>query len=116
MGIVRDVTIRQSGLFTVRNAHRVTTLNPALTQPDLGATVASTVSDTAHERFGIRSVTSALNASGARTYTVNGRPLLIRGGGWAPDLLLRWDQGYVRDRLGYALDLGLNTIRLEGHI
>jgi exo-1,4-beta-D-glucosaminidase len=61
-------------------------------------------------------VTSALNSSGARSYTINGRPLLIKGGGWAPDLLLRWDPTYVSDRLKYALDLGLNTIRLEGHL
>src|SRR5262249_36661144 len=42
--------------------------------------------------------------------------LLIRGGGWSPDLFLRWDRTSVADRLRYALDLGLNTIRLEGHI
>ena len=30
--------------------------------------------------------------------------------------ILRWDRTYVEDRLKYALDLGLNTIRLEGHI
>ena len=88
----------------------------ALYDLDLTATVNGTASDAAHDRFGVRSVTSALNSSGARTYTVNGRPLLIKGGGWAPDLLLRWDPTYVSDRLKYALDLGLNTIRLEGHI
>lgn len=83
---------------------------------DLSATVGGAVSDTAHDRFGIRSVASSLNAAGARTYTINGRPLLIKGGGWSPDLLLRWDAQYVADRLQYALDLGLNTIRLEGHL
>ncbi|MFI6071426.1 glycosyl hydrolase 2 galactose-binding domain-containing protein [Actinoplanes sp. NPDC051343] len=89
---------------------------PTLNDLDLSATVNQAVSDTAHERFGIRSVASALNAAGARTYTINGRPLLIKGGGWAPDLFLRWDTQYAADRLQYALDLGLNTIRLEGHI
>ena len=89
---------------------------PALDDLDLSAAVNGAVSDTAHDRFGIRSVASSLNAAGARTYTVNGRPLLIKGGGWAPDLLLRWDTRYAADRLRYALDLGLNTIRLEGHI
>lgn len=82
----------------------------------LSASVAGALSDTAHERFGIRDVRSSLNASGARTYTINGRPLLIRGGGWSPDLFLRWDATYVSDRLRYALDLGMNTIRLEGHL
>ncbi|MFI1171083.1 glycoside hydrolase family 2 protein [Streptomyces melanogenes] len=83
---------------------------------DLTASVSGTPSDTAHESFGIRDVKAPLNADGARQYSVNGRPLLIKGGGWSPDEYLRWDRTYVEDRLKYALDLGLNTIRLEGHI
>ncbi|MFI1328715.1 glycosyl hydrolase 2 galactose-binding domain-containing protein [Streptomyces sp. NPDC020845] len=83
---------------------------------DLTATVSGTASDTAHETFGIRDVKAPLNADGARQYSVNGRPLLIKAGGWSPDVFLRWDARYVEDRLKYALDLGLNTIRLEGHI
>ncbi len=82
---------------------------------DLTATVNSATSDVVHERFGVRDLKSSLKGN-SRTYTINGRPLLIRGAGWAPDLFLRWDPTYVADRLKYALDLGLNTIRLEGHI
>ncbi|MFI9248490.1 glycosyl hydrolase 2 galactose-binding domain-containing protein [Streptomyces sp. NPDC053069] len=83
---------------------------------DLTASVAGTTSDTAHETFGIRDVRAPLNADGAREYRINGRRLLIKGGGWSPDEFLRWDRTYVEDRLKYALDLGLNTIRLEGHL
>ncbi|MGW2816835.1 glycosyl hydrolase 2 galactose-binding domain-containing protein [Streptomyces sp. NPDC001415] len=83
---------------------------------NLTASVSATPSDTAHESFGIRDVKAPLNSDGARQYSVNGRPLLIKGGGWSPDEYLRWDRTYVEDRLTYALDLGLNTIRLEGHI
>ncbi|MGW1964498.1 glycoside hydrolase family 2 protein [Streptomyces sp. NPDC001935] len=83
---------------------------------DLTASVAGTVSDTAHETFGVRDVKAPLNSDGARQYRVNGRRLLIKGGGWSPDEFLRWDRGYVEDRLRYVLDLGLNTVRLEGHI
>lgn len=83
---------------------------------DLTASVGGTASDTAHENFGIREVKAPLNSDGARQYSVNGRKLLIKGGGWSPDEFLRWDRTYVEDRLKYALDLGLNTIRLEGHI
>ncbi|MEU1404659.1 sugar-binding domain-containing protein [Streptomyces sp. NPDC005728] len=83
---------------------------------DLTTSVSGTVSDTAHERFGIRDVQAPLNSDGARQYRINGRKLLIKGGGWSPDEFLRWDSTYVEDRLKYALDLGLNTIRLEGHI
>ncbi|MEU9479380.1 exo-beta-D-glucosaminidase [Streptomyces sp. NPDC048191] len=83
---------------------------------DLTASVAGTTSDTAHESFGIRDVRAPLDAGGARQYRINGRRLLIKGGGWSPDEFLRWDRTYVEDRLKYALDLGLNTIRLEGHL
>ncbi|WP_405147444.1 discoidin domain-containing protein [Sphaerisporangium sp. NBC_01403] len=83
---------------------------------DLTATAGGSASDTAHTRFGIRTVTSSLDGSGHRLYKVNGRPLLIRGGGWSPDLFLRWDPAYAQDKLRYVRDLGLNTIRLEGHL
>ncbi|MEV6836606.1 exo-beta-D-glucosaminidase [Streptomyces sp. NPDC051133] len=83
---------------------------------DLTATVAGTTSDTAHTAFGIRDVRAPLNSDGARQYRINGRPLLVRGGGWSPDEFLRWDRSYAEDRLKYAVDLGLNTIRLEGHL
>ncbi|MGW3662465.1 glycoside hydrolase family 2 protein [Streptomyces sp. NPDC005141] len=83
---------------------------------DLTVSVAGAPSDTAHEDFGIRRVKAPLNSDGARQYSVNGRRLLIKGGGWSPDEFLRWDREYVEDRLKYALDLGLNTVRLEGHI
>ncbi|MEU6666762.1 sugar-binding domain-containing protein [Streptomyces sp. NPDC046727] len=83
---------------------------------DLTATVDGEVSDTAHQTFGIRDVQAPLNSDGARQYWINGRKLLVRGGGWSPDEFLRWDRGYVEDRLKYAVDLGLNTLRLEGHL
>ncbi|MDF9811253.1 sugar-binding domain-containing protein [Streptomyces sp. SPB162] len=82
----------------------------------LTATVAGTASDSVRESFGIRDVKAPVNGDGARQYSVNGRKLLIKGGGWSPDVFLRWDRTYTEDRLRYALDLGLNTIRLEGHI
>lgn len=83
---------------------------------DVSADVAGAVSDLAHESFGIRDVRAPLNAGGARAYSINGRPLLIRGAGWSPDLFLRWDARYVEDKLRYVRDLGLNTVRLEGHL
>jgi exo-1,4-beta-D-glucosaminidase len=88
----------------------------ALYTLDLSAAVAGTESDTAHSTFGVREVKATLNSSGGRSYTINGRPLLVRGGGWSPDLFLRWDETYAADKLQYVKDLGLNTVRLEGHI
>ncbi|MFE2143070.1 exo-beta-D-glucosaminidase [Streptomyces sp. NPDC059456] len=92
-------------------------LDLTVTVPAAGAGSGSgAVSDRARHGFGIRSVQAPLNEDGARQYSVNGKPLLIRGAGWSPDELLRWDPVYTEDRLAYARDLGLNTLRLEGHL
>lgn len=42
------------------------------------------VSDRSRHGFGIRNVQAPLNQDGARQYSVNGRPLLVRGAGWSP--------------------------------
>jgi exo-1,4-beta-D-glucosaminidase len=83
---------------------------------DLSASVGGTASDSSHSTFGVREVKAPKNSSGGRSYTINGRPLLIKGGGYSPDLFLRWNQQYAADKLAYVKDLGLNTVRLEGHI
>ena len=47
------------------------------------------VSDRQQVRFGIQQMTSELTDKGHRLFKVNGKPILIRGGGWASDMLLR---------------------------
>ncbi|HET6552665.1 MAG TPA: glycoside hydrolase family 2 TIM barrel-domain containing protein, partial [Dyella sp.] len=66
--------------------------------------------------FGIRSVSSNLTKQGYRQFFVNGKPLLIRGGGWAPDMFLRDDPARMEAEFSYVLNLGLNTIRSEGKL
>ena len=60
---------------------------------------------------------SELTPEGHRLFKVNGRPILVRGGGWASDMLLR---PASRERLlaemRYVREMGLNTIRLEGKL
>ena len=78
------------------------------------ASVTGRPSDRVETTFGIRSVRSEIAAGGGRWFVVNGRTIPIRGGGWAPDLFLRHDPQRIADELTYTLDVGLNTIRLEG--
>ncbi|HEY9512662.1 MAG TPA: sugar-binding domain-containing protein [Rhodanobacter sp.] len=73
-------------------------------------------SDRASTTFGIRSVRSALTRQGHRQFFVNGKPVLIRGGGWAPDMFLRHDPARVAAEFSYVRNLGLNTIRSEGKL
>ncbi|HEV7499003.1 MAG TPA: glycosyl hydrolase family 2, partial [Vicinamibacteria bacterium] len=72
------------------------------------------VSDRQHVRFGIREVTSELTDKGHRLFRVNGRPILVRGGGWASDMMLRRPAERLDAQFQYVRDLGLNAIRLEG--
>lgn len=132
-GIVlrEDVTLRaretRTLVFTPDRHRQLRLQRPALWWPagmgpqnlyglHLTATVAGSRSDSVRHAFGIRDVKAPLDSAGARRYTVNGRPLLIRGAGWSADELLRWDTTAAEDRIKAALDAGLNTLRLEGHI
>ena len=54
------------------------------------------VSDQAETRFGIREVKSEVLAANRRLFSVNGKNILIRGGGWSPDMMLRENQQRVR--------------------
>ncbi|MEV4562006.1 beta-mannosidase [Kitasatospora sp. NPDC049285] len=82
-----------------------------------GATVLGTTSST----FGIRTVTSYLTGAGGnapagvRAFKINGTPLVVRGGGWAPDLFLRYDPADTAQQIALIKSMGLNTVRLEGH-
>jgi exo-1,4-beta-D-glucosaminidase len=73
-------------------------------------------SDRSQTQFGIREVTSEVNATGGRAFHINGKNILIRGGGWTPDLMLREDSQRLHDEFRYVRDMGLNTVRLEGKL
>ncbi len=78
--------------------------------------VGGAISDRAETSFGIREISSELNADKNRVFSINGKKILIRGGGWAMDLLLRLDPRRLEDEIHYVRDMGLNTIRLEGKL
>jgi exo-1,4-beta-D-glucosaminidase len=98
---------------------------------------AGAVSDTATATFGIREITGELYGSSPRmgevydnngNFTrvktdtrpflirVNHHPVLIRGAGWAPDMLLRTSKERLRAEFTYVRDMHLNAIRLEGKL
>jgi exo-1,4-beta-D-glucosaminidase len=87
-----------------------------LYQLEMTAAVDGATSDRATATFGIRSVSSNLTKQGYRQFFINGKPLLIRGGGWAPDMFLRDDPARMEAEFSYVINLGLNTIRSEGKL
>jgi exo-1,4-beta-D-glucosaminidase len=78
--------------------------------------VGGAVSDRSHSEFGIREITSDLNSIGGRQFHVNGKNILIRGGGWTPDMMMRENSQRLHDEFRYVRDMGLNTVRLEGKL
>jgi exo-1,4-beta-D-glucosaminidase len=82
----------------------------------MAAAVDDAISDRASATFGIRSVSSHLTQQGYLQFVINGKPVLIRGAGWAPDMFLRDDPKRMEAEFSYVLNLGLNTIRSEGKL
>jgi exo-1,4-beta-D-glucosaminidase len=78
--------------------------------------VGGQVSDPQDVQFGIRQVTSEIDSQQHRLFKVNGKPLLIRGGGWTSDMMLRFSPEREENEIRYVRDMHLNAIRLEGKL
>lgn len=72
------------------------------------------ISDSTSTRFGIRKIEDYFNENGHRGYIINGKKILIKGGGWVDDLFLDDSDEKLADQLQYVKHMNLNTIRLEG--
>ena len=103
---------------------------------DMRFLIAGEVSDEQHIHFGIREITAEPNGPIPRSgkmyhlgsgkimdtdtrplmFRVNHQKLLIRGAGWAPDLLLRSSREQLETHFQYMRDMNLNAIRLEGKL
>ncbi len=116
---------RKSVVFSPEEYAKLKVQNPKVWWPwQMGApnmetltlrfTEGGKVSDEASVKFGIREVTDQLTDKGYRLYKVNGKNILVRGGGWAPDMMLRVDVPRLQEQFKMVKDMGLNTIRSEG--
>ncbi|MEO8852294.1 MAG: sugar-binding domain-containing protein [Ginsengibacter sp.] len=72
------------------------------------------VSDVRKMKFGIRTVNGYWSREGFRAYRLNGKNILIKGGGWTDPMLLNATPNYERAGIEYAVHTNLNTIRMEG--
>jgi exo-1,4-beta-D-glucosaminidase len=89
---------------------------PNLYKLNMEFEVNGSASDKSNSEFGIREVTSDINSVGGRAFHINGKNILIRGGGWTPDMMLRENSERLHDEFRYVEDMGLNTVRLEGKL
>lgn len=88
--------------------------SPELYNLKINTTDTKGVSESKTITFGIREVADYINEQGYRGYIVNGKKILIRGGGWVDDMMLQEDPKKLEAQMRYAKHLNLNTIRLEG--
>lgn len=91
---------------------------PNLQDVTVRFSIHGTVSDQQSSRFGIREITSELTEKGGyRLFRVNGKKILIRGGAWTMDMLLRpKSRERLQAEFQYVRGMHLNTIRLEGQL
>jgi len=73
-------------------------------------------SDVKQIAFGIVQTGSETTPEGNLLLKVNGKPVLVRGGGYTPDMMLRLDESRRDAEFRYVKEMGLNTIRLEGKL
>ncbi len=81
------------------------------------------VANSTSETFGIRTITSYLTTgtsagapNGVRAFKVNNVPIVIRGGGFDPNLFLHYTVADTAKQIALMKSMGINAIRLEGHI
>ncbi len=72
------------------------------------------VTDSKEVTFGIRQINDYINSKGFRGYKLNGKKILIRGGGWADQIFLQQDKRKLEAEIDYAVNMHLNAIRMEG--
>ena len=86
---------------------------PNLYTLDLDFSSQGKIMDNETINFGIREVSDYINEKGVRGYKINGKNILIKGGGWTDDLLLANTLDNIEAQLKYVRHMNLNTIRFE---
>ena len=86
---------------------------PEMYHLEVCAEVGGTLSDRRAADFGVRKIESRLIAGNYRQFTLNGKDILLKGGGWTDDIFLRDDPEGIARQVSYVKDMHLNCIRFE---
>jgi exo-1,4-beta-D-glucosaminidase len=89
-------------------------------KPELNRITLSMISDgelsnELSENFGIREVSSVLfNDEKSRKFIINGKPIMLRGAAWSPDIFERRSAEREDQELKLVRDMNMNIVRSEG--
>jgi len=73
-------------------------------------------SNTIAENFGIREVSSELINNQSRKFIINGKPIMLRGAAWSPDIFQRRSKERQEQEVKLVRDMNMNIIRSEGKL
>lgn len=91
--------------------------DPAMSRIKLSAGTAGGLSNELSESFGIRQVTTKmLDNSKALEFIVNGKPIVLRGAAWSPDIFERRSRLREEQELRLVRDMNMNIVRSEGKL
>ena len=89
---------------------------PQLNKIEISVEVNGHVSNTIAENFGIREITSKLINDHSREFIINGRPIMLRGAAWSPDIFQRHSKKREEQEIKLVRDMNMNIIRSEGKL
>src|SRR5579862_6124568 len=87
---------------------------PNLNHIELSVVRDGMISNTIAENFGIRQIISKMIDDRSREFVVNGKPILLRGAAWSPDIFQRRAALRQEQEIRLYRDMHMNIVRSEG--
>ncbi len=90
---------------------------PELNRIELSSVTNGQLSNELAENFGIRQVSSVMiDSNKARKFVINGKPIMLRGAAWSPDIFQRRSRERQEQELKLVRDMNMNIVRSEGKL
>jgi exo-1,4-beta-D-glucosaminidase len=90
---------------------------PEMNRIELSLIYGNELSNELAENFGIRQITSVLiNNESSRKFIINGKPIMLRGAAWSPDIFERRSKLREEQEMRLVRDMNMNIVRSEGKL
>jgi exo-1,4-beta-D-glucosaminidase len=90
---------------------------PELNRIELSSVTDNQLSNELAENFGIRQVSSVMiDNNRGRKFIINGKPIMLRGAAWSPDIFQRRSAERQEQELKLVRDMNMNLVRSEGKL